>query len=89
MPGGHPADRSNRQPDACKNSQWMTTASILATESRGSEHTGDAPGDPVPTKSEQFRDQTALQCPEGFALPRRLGYASFISNTYQVHFLFN
>jgi hypothetical protein len=50
----YPTDRSNRQPGACKNSQWMSTASIRATVSRGSEHTGDAPGDSVLIWSKQF-----------------------------------
>jgi hypothetical protein len=47
MAGDHPADRPNRQPGACKNSQWMSAASIWATESPGSEQIGDAPGDSV------------------------------------------
>jgi hypothetical protein len=54
MVGGHPADRSNRLPGACKISKLRSNASILATDSRGCELIGDAPGDSVLVKSEQL-----------------------------------
>jgi hypothetical protein len=50
--GGYPADRSNLETGTCKNPELISTASILATESRGSELTGAAPGDSVLMKSE-------------------------------------
>jgi hypothetical protein len=64
MVGGHPTDHSNRQPGACKNSELMSTALILATESRGCEPTGDTPGEPVLMKSELLQKLLTLRIQE-------------------------
>jgi hypothetical protein len=77
MTGEYPADHSNRQPGAFKNLQFRSTASILATEPRGCEPTGDAPGDFVFTKSKQLLI-LLLEGRIGGAIEARLHYSRSI-----------